>query len=61
MYIIIIFKDKTYLSSACPSADVKRDVVDEKPIFRRLDRFRLSAIVSSLIGESRLYRPTPTA
>jgi len=37
----------------------KRDVVEAKPIFRRLGRLRLSATVSSRTGDTRLYRPTP--
>ena len=43
-----------------PLADAKRVVVEAKPIFRLFGRLRLSAIVSSLIGAKRLYRPTPT-
>ena len=50
----------TYFNNDSSVAEAKRDVVEEKPIFRLLDRLRLSAMVSSLTGDKRLYRPTPT-
>jgi len=46
--------------SASSVFDAKRVVVERKPIFRRFGRLRRSAIVSSRIGVTRLYRPTPT-
>ena len=49
----------TYVNNDSLVAEVKRDVVEEKATFRRFDRLRLSATVSSRTGETRLYRPTP--
>jgi hypothetical protein len=51
---------RSYVNNNSPVALANRDVVDKNPTFRRFDRFRRSAIVSSLIGVTRLYRPTPT-
>ena len=56
----IILEEATYVRRDSSLADAKRNVVEAKPIFRRLGRLRLSAIVSSRIEERRLYRPTPT-
>jgi hypothetical protein len=49
----------TYFNRSSLLAEPKRFVVEEKPTRRRLDRLRLSAIVSSRTGLTRLYRPTP--
>ena len=50
----------SYLSNNSLLADPKRVVADRNATFRRFDRFRRSATVSSRTGVTRLYRPTPT-
>jgi hypothetical protein len=49
-----IFQGKTYVKRDSSVADANRVVVEAKPIFRLFGRLRLSAIVSSRIGEMRL-------
>lgn len=55
----MIRKIVSYLSKSSLFADPKRDVADRNATFRRLDRLRRSATVSSRTGVTRLYRPTP--
>ena len=56
---MLFTKRIAYVNNDSLLAEVKRDVVEEKATFRRFDRLRLSATVSSRTGETRLYRPTP--
>lgn len=53
--------NSTHFNNNSVSCGGNREIVEAKPMFLRLGRLRLSAIVSSRTAPSKLYRPTPTA